>query len=45
MNVAPGSELRPLYEKTPFFIHFRLRVFNITNKEEVIQGSECNVFL
>lgn len=42
INVAPNSAIRPLYEKAPFFIDFRIRVFNITNKDEVIAGSECH---
>lgn len=42
MNLAPGSRLRPLYEKQPFYFHFLAYVFNVTNKDEVIQGSELN---
>ena len=40
MNVAPGSRLRPFYEKPPFFLNFKAYVFNVTNKEEVMQGSK-----
>lgn len=40
MNVAPGSKLRPLYIKAPIFADFRVYMFNVTNKDEVIQGSE-----
>lgn len=42
MNLAPGSRLRPFYEKQPFYLHFLAYVFNVTNKDEVIQGSELN---
>lgn len=41
--MAPGSKVRPFYEKTPFFLNFRVYVFNVTNKDEMIQGSELNV--
>lgn len=40
MNVAPDGRLRPFYEKPPFYLHFLAYVFNVTNKDEVIQGSE-----
>lgn len=40
MNVAPGSKVRPFYAKAPFFVDFRVYVFNITNKDEIMQGSE-----
>lgn len=40
INVAKGSDLRPLYEKTPFFLNFRFYIFNITNKDDFIQGSK-----
>ncbi|XP_055299621.1 sensory neuron membrane protein 1-like [Sitodiplosis mosellana] len=40
INVAPGSTIRPLYEKAPFFIDFRVRLFNVTNKEEIIEGKK-----
>lgn len=40
MHIAPDSDIRPMYEVAPFPLEFRLRLFNITNKEEVIEGSE-----
>lgn len=40
MNVSKESKVRPFYEKAPFFVDFRIYLFNITNKHEVIQGSE-----
>lgn len=40
MNVAPGSKVRPFYEKAPFFVDFRIYIFNVTNKDEIMQGSE-----
>lgn len=42
INVAPGSDIRPLYEKAPFFINFKVHLFNVTNKEEVNEGSKLN---
>lgn len=39
MNVAKDSKIRPFYEKAPFFVDFRIYVFNVTNKDEVIRGS------
>lgn len=40
MNVAKDSKVRPFYEKAPFFIDFRIYLFNVTNKNDVIKGSE-----
>lgn len=40
INVAPGGDIRPMYEKVPFFLEFRVRLFNVTNKEEILEGSE-----
>lgn len=40
MNVAPGSSIRPFYEKAPIFLEFRIFVFNVTNKEEILAGGE-----
>lgn len=39
-NLLPGSRVRPIYEKPPFFFNFLIYVFNVTNKNEVIQGSK-----
>lgn len=43
MTVAPGSKVRQLYEKMPFFFNFRMYVFNVTNKDEMMQGSEFDL--
>lgn len=40
MNVAPGSTLRGFYEKAPIGIDFRVIIFNVTNKDDVVRGSE-----
>lgn len=40
MNVAKDSKVRPFYEKAPFFVDFRIYLFNVTNKNDVIKGSE-----
>lgn len=45
MNVAKDSKVRPFYEKAPFFVNFRIYLFNVTNKNEVLQGSESNLKL
>lgn len=37
--MGKGSEIRPFYEKTPM-LNFRIHMFNVTNKEDVIQGSK-----
>lgn len=36
-----------MYEKPPFFLNFLIYVFNVTNKDDVVNGSELNyaVFL
>lgn len=36
----PGSETRERYTKTTFPIEFKVYLFNITNKNEVIDGSK-----
>lgn len=43
INTKPGplNQVRPVYEKMPFYFNFIVRIFNVTNKEDVIQGSEC----
>lgn len=42
INVATGSKLRPMYVKTPIFLNFKVYIFNVTNSEEVSEGSEYN---
>lgn len=39
VNVGKGSEIRPFYEKAPM-VNFRIHMFNVTNKDEVIKGSK-----
>lgn len=39
LNTAPDSDVRPLYEKVPFFLDFRIYMFNCTNPDEVTKGS------
>lgn len=36
----PGSELRELYVKTPFYLNFRVYLFNLTNPDEVSEGNK-----
>ena len=38
INLTPKSDVRPLYEKVPFFIDFRIYMFNCTNPQEVTKG-------
>lgn len=45
VNVAPGSSLRGFYEKAPVGLDFRVIVFNVTNKDDVIRGSEFSEML
>lgn len=42
MHVAKGSKMREFYEKTPIFLNFLVYIFNVTNKEEFINGSELS---
>lgn len=37
--MGKGSDIRPFYEKTPM-LNFRIHLFNVTNKDDVIQGSK-----
>ncbi|KAG4081212.1 hypothetical protein HA402_013858 [Bradysia odoriphaga] len=36
----PGSKARELYVKSPHPIEFRIYLFHVTNKDEVINGSK-----
>lgn len=38
IQLTPNSELRGLYVKVPFYIDFKLFLFNLTNPEEFAQG-------
>lgn len=40
MHLGNDSKIRPFYEKAPIYLDFRIYVFNVTNKDEVLQGSE-----
>lgn len=40
MHLGNDSKIRPFYEKAPIYIDFRIYVFNVTNKDEMLQGSE-----
>lgn len=40
MNVATDGDLRDRFTTLPFTLGFSIYVFNVTNKEEVIQGSK-----
>lgn len=44
MHLGKSSKIRPFYEKAPFYIDFRIYVFNVTNKDEVLKGSEYEIF-
>ncbi|XP_031624944.1 sensory neuron membrane protein 1-like [Contarinia nasturtii] len=43
LNLLPKSQLRPLYVKVPFFLDFRIYVFNLTNPDEVTKGGKPKV--
>lgn len=40
MHLGNDSKIRPYYEKAPIYLDFRIYLFNVTNKEEVIEGGE-----
>lgn len=45
INLTPKSDVRPLYTKVPFFLDFRIYVFNLTNPEEFTEGTSKSNFL
>lgn len=38
LQLKPGSQMRPMFDKIPFYLDFKIYVFNITNPEEVLVG-------
>ncbi|KAL7029807.1 hypothetical protein ACKWTF_006372 [Chironomus riparius] len=40
LNLKPGSDMRKLWEKTPFPLTLMVYIFNITNPMEVVQGKK-----
>ena len=40
INLTPKSAIREMYTKAPFFIDFRVYLFNVTNKDVVQTGGE-----
>lgn len=36
----PGSEIREFYTKLPFPIDFKVYLFNVTNKDDVMNGAK-----
>lgn len=40
MALKPGSELREMWEVIPFYLNFRIYVFNVTNPDEVTKGGK-----
>lgn len=45
MHLGNDSKIRPYYEKAPIYLDFRIYLFNVTNKEEVIEGGEYYLLL
>lgn len=45
MHLGNDSKIRSVYEQPPMYLDFRIFVFNVTNKDEVIDGSECLIFV
>lgn len=43
INLKPGSEIRPLWEKIPFYLDFHIYLFNVTNPDEVSRGGKPNL--
>lgn len=40
LQLRPGSQMRPLFERIPFPLTFKAYIFNITNSKDVISGSK-----
>lgn len=40
MQMAPGSMVFELWKKPPINVYLKLYIFNITNKDEFLNGEE-----
>ncbi|CAO1440533.1 unnamed protein product [Diamesa serratosioi] len=40
LQLRPGSQMRPLFDKIPFPLDFKVYLFNITNPDDVVKGAK-----
>lgn len=39
-RITPGTMTRKIFERIPFALNYKLYMFNITNKDEVLAGAK-----